>query len=141
MVLAILTQLGIITDLGIIGDGRADFLLVDPDSGEVTGWLNKGAEIMPDYHKLGVIASGRTAVSDDVVFMGDFTGEGRADYMVVSKDGIVSGYTNRLQEDTALIPRWLERLTLVDVSGLAEVPQAGVRMVDLNGVVRWTSCG
>ncbi|KAG9238982.1 hypothetical protein BJ875DRAFT_415175 [Amylocarpus encephaloides] len=117
----------------INGDGRADFLLVDPDSGEVTGWLNKGAEIMPDYHKLGIIASGRTTVKDDVVFMGDFTGEGRADYMVVSKDGKVSGYTNRLQEDTALIPRWLERLTLIDVSGLASVPQAGVRMVDLNG--------
>lgn len=62
------------------GDGRDDFLLVNKNTGEVSAWLNTGAADVPDYFRLGVIGSGVSAQKGDTVILGDFTGEGRADY-------------------------------------------------------------
>lgn len=74
--------------------------------------MNTGAALLPDYYKLGVIATGLTATKGDKVLLGDFTGEGRADYMLVGSGGKVNGFVNRRQEKT-LIPRWPEPLPLL----------------------------
>ncbi|VUC38120.1 unnamed protein product, partial [Clonostachys rosea] len=114
----------------IDGDGRDDFCLVNLASGEVQGWLNTGTDVVPDYHKLGVIATGATATSGDKVWLGDFTGEGRADYMIVGSGGKTTGFINRLQE-SSLIPKWS------NVGDLAKGPsgakQAEVRFADMTG--------
>ncbi|CAM1506043.1 Fc.00g056840.m01.CDS01 [Cosmosporella sp. VM-42] len=112
------------------GDGRADLFIVSPTTGAVTAWLNTGADIIPDYHKLGVIASGASETSGDKVVLGDFTGEGRADYMIIGEGGKVTGLINRLQEMT-LEPRWLPAVTIAD--GPDGVDQDEVRMVDMTG--------
>ncbi|KAF7562544.1 hypothetical protein G7046_g1583 [Stylonectria norvegica] len=114
----------------IDGDGRADFAIVG-DSGAVTGWLNVGTGDKPDYHKIGIIASGKTASADDKVILGDFTGEGRADYMVVGETGKVNGFVNRLNGVTDVIPRWLSAMTLAE--GPDGAKRSQVHMVDMNG--------
>ncbi len=114
----------------MIGDGRADLLIVSPSTGQVTAWLNTGADIMPDYYKLGVIASGASASKGDTVILGDLTGEGRADYMIVGDGGKVNALVNRLQADT-LAPRWAASFTLAE--GPADAEQDEVRLVDLTG--------
>ncbi|KAI1361353.1 hypothetical protein F5Y08DRAFT_314931 [Xylaria arbuscula] len=114
----------------IDGDGRADFCLVNQKTGETTAWLNTGADTMPDYYKLGVIATGSSVSSGDTVILGDLTGEGRADYMIVGSGGKVNALVNRLQEDT-LVPRWLAAFTLAEGPDGAE--QEEVRLVDMTG--------
>ncbi|KAH7161860.1 hypothetical protein EDB81DRAFT_683957 [Dactylonectria macrodidyma] len=114
----------------INGDGRADFLIVDQDTGAVTAWLNTGADLIPDWHKLGVIATGGSASEGDTVFLGDFTGEGRADYLIVGESGKVTGLVNRLTE-TSLIPRWLSKITVAE--GPDGVEQEEVRLADMTG--------
>ncbi|KAL2830891.1 hypothetical protein BDW59DRAFT_158326 [Aspergillus cavernicola] len=114
----------------IDGDGRADLCLVDQESGEVTAWLNTGADDMPDYYKLGVIATAASAAPGTTVYLGDFTGEGRADYMIVGEGGKVKALANHLQEPT-LVPRWLEDLVLAEWPDGAE--QEEVRLVDMTG--------
>ncbi|KAI0451451.1 SGNH hydrolase-type esterase domain-containing protein [Xylaria acuta] len=112
------------------GDGRADFCLVNQNAGEVTAWLNTGADIVPDYYKLGVIATGSSASKGDTIFLGDLTGEGRADYMIVGDGDKVNGIINRLQA-TTLAPRWLEAFTFAE--GPDGAKQDQVRLVDMTG--------
>ncbi|KAJ8111527.1 hypothetical protein ONZ43_g5602 [Nemania bipapillata] len=114
----------------IDGDGRADFCIVDKDTGEVTAWLNTGADIVPDYYKLGVIATGGSASKGDTIILGDLTGEGRADYMYVGAGGKVNALVNRLQA-TTLAPRWLASFNLA--SGPDGAKQDQVRLVDMTG--------
>ncbi|KAF2787072.1 carbohydrate esterase family 3 protein [Melanomma pulvis-pyrius CBS 109.77] len=114
----------------IDGDGRADFCLVDKDTGEVTAWLNTGADVVPDYHKIGIIATGGTATEGDKVRLGDLTGEGRADYMIIGAGGKVVGLVNRLQE-TSMVPRWSEAIVFAE--GPDGAKQDQVRLVDMTG--------
>ncbi|CAM1508809.1 Fc.00g025480.m01.CDS01 [Cosmosporella sp. VM-42] len=116
--------------LDIDGDGRADFCLVSKKTGEVTAWLNTGASIMPDYHKLGIIATGSSQSDGDTVILGDLTGEGRADYMIVGVGGKVNGLINRRQE-TSLAPRWSQLFNIAEGPDGARSDQ--VRLVDITG--------
>lgn len=86
---------------------------------------------MPDYLKLGVIATGFSATKDDKVVLADYTGEGRADYMLIGAGGKVQGFTNRLQEAEGLVPRWLELFTFAE--GPRGAKKAEVRLVDMTG--------
>ncbi|KAH7252987.1 hypothetical protein B0J15DRAFT_466831 [Fusarium solani] len=82
------------------GDHRADLCLVNQDSGEVKAWINNGASIMPDWYRLDTIATGASKAPDDSVILGDFTGEVRADYMMVGADGkVVGAYGGRRGTD------------------------------------------
>lgn len=85
---------------------------------------------MPDYHKLDNIAKGYSVSEGDYVFFGDFTGNGRADYMIVGEGGKVNGLVNRLQEKT-LVPAWS---TVQEIFSMPDgVDQDSVRLVDMNG--------
>ncbi|KAI0966099.1 SGNH hydrolase-type esterase domain-containing protein [Xylaria arbuscula] len=114
----------------IDGDGRADFLIVSPSTGQMTAWLSNGADGAPDYSKLGVIASGASFSEGNTVILGDLTGEGRADYMIVGDGGKVNALISRLQADT-LVPRWLTRFTFAEGPDGAE--QDEVRLIDITG--------
>lgn len=96
----------------------------------MAGWLNTGADIMPDYYKLGVIATGASASDGDIVYLGDLTGEGRADYMYIGSDGKVNALVNRVRE-TNMIPRWLDSFTFAE--GPDGAKQDDVRLVDMTG--------
>lgn len=85
---------------------------------------------MPDYHKLGVIATGASATKGDTIYLGDLTGEGRADYMIVGAGGKVNGLVNRLQEKT-MVPRW--SLIFNFAEGPDGAKQDQVRLVDMTG--------
>ena len=117
------------TDL-TIGDGRADLLLVDIDTGAVTAWLNGGPSAMPDWQKIGVIATGASKTVNDIVVLGDFTGNGVADYMLVGKNGKVTGLANFIQE-RSMIPRWDSKVTIAE--GPDGATQQYVRLMDVNG--------
>ena len=114
----------------VAGDGRADLLIVDNDTGAVTAWLNGGPSAMPDWLKIGVIATGASKTVNDVVIMGDFTGNGMADYMLVGKNGEVTGRANFMQE-SSLIPRWDGKVTIAE--GSEGATQQYVRLMDVNG--------
>lgn len=111
------------------GDGRDDFCTVRYD-GAVTGWLNRGPEAMPRYHKIGKIATGRSVGKDDKVIMGDFTGQGRADFMIVGEGGKTLGLVNK-QSESGLAPEWLPVFTLAE--GPSGAKQEEVRFADLTG--------
>lgn len=112
------------------GDGRDDFLIVSRKTGEVTAWLNTGSDSIPDYHKIGVIATGASQSDGDVVILGDLTGEGRADYMMVGVGGKVNGLINRRQE-TSMVPRWSQMFNVAAGPDGARSDQ--VRLVDMTG--------
>ncbi len=112
-----------------IGDGRDDLCYVVAN-GETRAWLNTGAGVIPDYYPLNEIAAGASVSLGDKVYLGDFTGEGRADYMIVGDGGKVYGLVNRLQQ-TTLAPRWLGSIVLAE--GPAGAKQEEVRLVDMTG--------
>ncbi|KAJ4183363.1 hypothetical protein NW755_009854 [Fusarium falciforme] len=112
------------------GDHRADLCLVNQDSGEVKAWINNGASITPDWYRLDTIATGASKAPADSVILADFTGEGRADYMMVGADGKVVGFINRLREET-ILPRWLGPMVVAD--GPADTERDEVRLVDITG--------
>ncbi|KAI0114417.1 hypothetical protein GGR51DRAFT_577451 [Nemania sp. FL0031] len=91
----------------------------DQGYAKMAAWLNTGADIIPDYYPLEEIATGASATLDDKVYFGNFTGEVRADYMIVC-DG-----------ETTLAPRWLGPFVLAERPDGAE--QAEVRLVDMTG--------
>ncbi|KAI0908236.1 hypothetical protein F4823DRAFT_599838 [Ustulina deusta] len=111
------------------GDGRDDLCYVVAN-GETRAWLNTGAGVIPDYYPLNEIAAGASVSLGDKVYLGDFTGEGRADYMIVGDGGKVYGLVNRLQQ-TTLAPRWLGSIVLAE--GPAGAKQEEVRLVDMTG--------
>lgn len=112
------------------GDRRDDLCIVDKKTGAVTAWLNTGFDLVPDYHKIGVVAQGSTATEDDIVVLGDLTGNGRSDYMIIGDKGQVKGLVSRRQEMT-LVPRWLPAFAFA--AGPDGAEQDSVRLVDLTG--------
>lgn len=85
---------------------------------------------MPDYHKIGIIATGASQSDGDTVILGDLTGEGRADYMMVGVGGKVNGLINRRQE-TSMVPRWSQMFNVAAGPDGAKSNQ--VRLVDMTG--------
>jgi lysophospholipase L1-like esterase len=80
----------------INGDGKADYLIVDPDTGVVTAYLNAGPGCGGDYcwTNLGVIATGVGALGFQVEFA-DINGDGKADYLVLGVgNGSVTAWFN-----------------------------------------------
>ena len=78
----------------VSGDGRADYLVVDPTSGSVTAWLNNGGEQGGGgWIYLGKVAAG--AAPGEFVRFTDLNGDGHADYLVLDRDtGAVTAWLN-----------------------------------------------
>ncbi|WP_344917870.1 GDSL-type esterase/lipase family protein [Streptosporangium oxazolinicum] len=83
----------------IDGDGRDDYLAIDPANGNTRAWRNVGAENGGDkWEDRGVIASGtNTGVSRTgrIARFGDLNGDVRADYLAIDPaNGSVRGWIN-----------------------------------------------
>ncbi|MFG2488613.1 FG-GAP-like repeat-containing protein [Streptomyces virginiae] len=75
------------------GDGKADYLLVNPN-GSIVVYLNRGGDVGGGWQAAGQVASGLTTTQDKVRFS-DFDGDGRTDYGVFSDNGALTVYANR----------------------------------------------
>ncbi|WP_432832370.1 FG-GAP-like repeat-containing protein [Dactylosporangium sp. CA-092794] len=93
------------------GDGRADYLAVDPANGSVHGWLNNGAENGGDrWIDVGIIASGTNTgvgLTGRQVQFADLNGDGRVEYLAVDqRTGSVHGWLNNGAERGG--DRWID---------------------------------
>lgn len=76
--------------------GRADYLWVNPKTGAVIGYLNTGhgnAQSWASVNKGRYIATNAGGTGDGV-FFADLNGDGRADYILVYKDGKILWWRN-----------------------------------------------
>ncbi|WP_218011086.1 FG-GAP-like repeat-containing protein [Herbidospora mongoliensis] len=76
----------------IDGNGRDDYLVVN-EHGRVWAWLNNRGGGGATWLTQGQIAAGAGALRDQV-FLADFNGDRRDDYLVSSATGVVTGWTN-----------------------------------------------
>nr|OQO24051.1 hypothetical protein B0A51_05021 [Rachicladosporium sp. CCFEE 5018] len=84
------------------GDGKCDILLVDKSSGSTTVLQNRFASGKFSFVSLGVVTGSATCTEgygtdkhDLGVRWNDIDGDGRADFLCVTPDGVVSGYLNK----------------------------------------------
>ncbi len=76
------------------GDGKDDYVVVDPMTGSVNAWLNMGGNGYADWgwNPMGVIASGM-ALGSEIQFA-DVNGDSKDDYLVVKPGGAVEAWLN-----------------------------------------------
>ncbi|MEV4740410.1 FG-GAP-like repeat-containing protein [Streptomyces sp. NPDC049555] len=111
----------------INGDGRADYLVVD-DDGSVRAWRNDGGDTGKGWAPLGRIATGDYASGTKVRFA-DIDGDGRADYLILDKDGSVRAFLNNAS--AAKPDDWKRYGRLA--TGIPGAPADRVRFADVNG--------
>ncbi|WP_049657678.1 FG-GAP-like repeat-containing protein [Kitasatospora sp. MY 5-36] len=75
------------------GDGRADYLITQPD-GAVGAFLNRGGDGHGGWIDDGKVAGGLTTDRGRVRFA-DLDGDGRADYNVINPDGSITTFLNK----------------------------------------------
>ncbi|WP_380281970.1 FG-GAP-like repeat-containing protein [Kitasatospora purpeofusca] len=109
------------------GDGKADYIVVNPD-GSVDAWLNHGGDQVTPWEPVGRIATGVTNRQDQVRFA-DFDGDGRADYLVIEDNGAVKVWLNR-GGDPAGGAGWQG---LGQVATGVTTDRSRVRLADFNG--------
>ncbi|KPI19160.1 hypothetical protein OV450_2155 [Actinobacteria bacterium OV450] len=107
------------------GDGKADYLLVNPN-GSIVVYLNRGGDVGGGWQAVGQVASGLTTTQDKVRFS-DFDGDGRTDYGVFSDNGALTVYANR-GGDTGGGWQGLGQMTTGATSD-----RSRVRLADLDG--------
>ncbi|KAF6833212.1 hypothetical protein CPLU01_05731 [Colletotrichum plurivorum] len=114
------------------GDGKADYVWIHPDTGEIRCWINNLPE---PWSKAGnnddIIGSG--AGPADSVFLADMNGDGLDDYMVVNpNNGAVKIWWNYGPDDS-----WVNGWKFVEGGEIASgVPHANLktlRFPDING--------
>jgi len=129
----------------VTGNGRADYLWLDPNSGDVTAYLNTGplnpnnmsAACQVGWESAGIIASGFTVGSDSQALaaarFADMNGDGRMDYCVLSYvNGNVSVWHN--EPGTGGNISWTP--VGVIATGVGDDGRT-VQFGDLNGDGRW----
>jgi lysophospholipase L1-like esterase len=84
----------------INGDGLADYLIVDPNSGAVQAYLNGGPNGSASggwlWYPQGTIATGVGAPAGSQVVFADINNDGYADYLSISSvNGSISAWLNR----------------------------------------------
>ncbi|KAK5693162.1 hypothetical protein LTR97_010638 [Elasticomyces elasticus] len=113
------------------GDGKCDILLVDHDSGATTVIRNDYDSSGFSFTNLGVQTGSATCTEgyghdkhDKGVRWHDLDGDGRADFLCISTDGIVTGYLNKGSNN------------MVDVGLIKHTEgkeRANLRFADING--------
>ncbi|KAF1955835.1 SGNH hydrolase [Byssothecium circinans] len=110
----------------INGDGRDDYLWISPE-GLVTAYINGGEKKGGGWlwTSLGQIAGEGTGATRETTRFADIDGDGKADYMVVGKEGSLNAWLNFGYGDK---PDWYP-LGII-ATGIGDA--AGVQLVDLN---------
>ncbi|KAK7973640.1 elongation factor Tu GTP binding domain-containing protein [Apiospora arundinis] len=114
------------------GDGKADYVWLDPETGMLICWLNNLPEPWsPAGTNDSIIGSG--AGRAESVFLADMNGDGMDDYMVVNPDtGAVRIWWNYGPD-----PDWVNGWKFVDggeiASGVPHANWATLRFPDING--------
>lgn len=116
----------------IDGDGKADYLGVDPSSGAVTYYRNGGANPAAANGWLwipeGQIATG--IGEGGGVRFGDIDGDGRADYIWLSESGAATVYINKV----GLIPQnWIALNNGNPVASGVGAYRQDIRFTDIDG--------
>ena len=120
------------------GDGKADYLSIAQNDGEVHVWLNKGKDTtaVSNWLPLGEIASGGIDPVGSII-MKDLDGDGLPDYLQVSdRTGLVSAYLNGGPKPGG---GWIwypqNEVFSIGISAGGNPPTSGVlyRMGDING--------
>lgn len=77
------------------GDGRDDYLVVDPD-GSIRAWINKGGDTAsgPGWDGIGRVAKG-VGVPGDRVRLADMNNDGQVDYLAIRDNGSVDWWLNQ----------------------------------------------
>jgi len=107
------------------GDGCADYLTVDPVTGQVNAYLNTGQ--FPNWNGVGALAYG-VGYGGSAVRLTDINGDGRADYVILKEDGSASVYTNI--PGPGVVPAWGSPVSLAFGVGTA---RNNILFGDLNG--------
>lgn len=113
----------------INGDGKADYLILDPNTGSLTAYINNGTDKAGNsgWTNWGQIATGQGTGAD--IRIADFNGDGKADYMIVDPvTGSLHLFLNN-GTDHAGKGGWIDEGKVA----AGEAPGANVRMVDING--------
>ncbi|MFJ2261526.1 FG-GAP-like repeat-containing protein [Streptomyces sp. NPDC087844] len=96
----------------INGDGWADYLLTDDQTGLVKAWINNDVNGgSPTWIDKGAIYSGRATVSYKSHLFADINNDLHADYLAVDNDGSVRVIQNNGADDDN---GWIEQGTLID---------------------------
>ncbi|WP_449476119.1 FG-GAP-like repeat-containing protein [Streptomyces abikoensis] len=109
----------------IDGDGKADYLVLQ-DDGTVQAWINNGGNDRGGWIKRGTFATGVGEPGSRVRFA-DINADGRADYLVVGKYGVVRAWLNNGGTGQG---SWIERGTFATGAG---EPEDRIRFADING--------
>ncbi|KAL8959474.1 MAG: hypothetical protein Q9193_003670 [Seirophora villosa] len=115
----------------INGDGRPDYL-VKSSKGAISAFLNIGKPKTVagiKWEGAGKIAAG---LGTDDISLADISGDGRADYLIWSKTGGITGYLNyRTEKETQ--PGWSDMGPMGSFAGGLGPPSNECRLADLNG--------
>ncbi|KAK5000912.1 hypothetical protein LTR66_000329 [Elasticomyces elasticus] len=116
----------------IDGDGKADFLIVNPTTGAVDCYINGGANTNANggwiWIPRGQIASGIGAGAG--VRFADIDGDGRADYIWLAKNGAATVYINKV----FIIPNnWVPANDGKPIASGVGASRSEVRFADING--------
>ncbi|KAJ6439023.1 Lipase 1 [Purpureocillium lavendulum] len=114
------------------GDGKDDYLVLNPKSGELTAYLNDGEDRVSEPHNwhwkpIGSIASGLGPGRN--VRFADIDGDGRDDYIYLNNKGGTTIYRNVFKRDGAG-PHWVP-LPQADASGISQRPDE-ISFYDIN---------
>jgi FG-GAP-like repeat len=118
----------------INGDGRADYLVLDPKTGRLDAFLNDGpAPNTPEgwhWNPIGTIASGLGPGAH--VQFADIDGDGFDDYIFIHPNGGTTIYRNVFSQESLKADRVWVPMPEADASGIGQRPEE-ISFHDING--------
>ncbi|QIW95188.1 hypothetical protein AMS68_000706 [Peltaster fructicola] len=110
------------------GDGKADYIVVDPKTGAATAQLNGGPKAdAPDHWQWTQTPVTNGFGASSTIHFADINGDGKADYLVVGEHGDVKAWLNQGKSDKGF--SWKSLGNITDQYG----ESSRVEFADLDG--------